>query len=448
MSEAVRINFEKYSSALRSTLPIKEIGKLTRVTGFLLEGFLPGATIGGICKVIPRNESHQFTAEIVGFRDKSVLLMPLSEMKQVGMGARIVLERQRATVPVGPQLLGRVLDGLGHPIDKKGEPDSEVEVPIYREAPDPLSRPVIRNPLDLGVKAINTFCTVGKGQRVGIMAGSGVGKSVLLGMMARESKADVNVIALIGERGREVREFIEEILGEEGMKKSVVICVTSDKSPLLRMRGAFVATAIAEYFSSQGQDVLFMMDSVTRFAMAQREIGLNVGEPPTSKGYTPSVFSTLPKLLERAGQFENRGSITGIYSVLVEGDDMDDPIADAIRSIVDGHIVLSRKLAHRGHYPAIDVLASASRVMNSVIDRENIHLAREARDLLATYAEAEDLINIGAYQEGANNKIDRAVRVNDSLNKFLKQELGEHITLSQSQEILSSIIRNQAGEEP
>ncbi len=443
---AYELNLSKYHNALRSSPSVKEIGKLTKVTGFLLEGYLPGATLGGICKITPRMESNFFYAEIVGFRDRNVLFMPLSEMQNVGMGAQIILEKQMATVSVGKNLLGRVLDGLGQVIDEKESPDLDDEVSIYSEAPNALTRPVIREPLDLGVKAVNGLTTLGKGQRMGIMAGSGVGKSVLLGMMARESKSDVNVIALIGERGREVREFIEDILGEEGMKKSVVVVVTSDKSPLLRMRGAFVATAIAEYFSSLGKDVLFMMDSVTRFAMAQREIGLNIGEPPTTKGYTPSVFSLLPKLLERAGNFENKGSITGIYSVLVEGDDLDEPISDAVRSIVDGHIVLDRGLAHRGHFPAIDVLKSTSRVMRNVVSPEFSRKAQFIREQLANYKEAEDLINIGAYREGSNPKIDMAIQSYEVINDFLKQSLGEHYELNLCESEMESIMSRAGGE--
>lgn len=433
------INFSKYRNALRTTPALKEIGKLTRVTGFLLEGYLPGATLGGICRIVPRLDNDHFFAEIVGFREKNVLLMPLGEMKNVGMGAQIVLEKQLATISVGEDLLGRVINGLGEPIDGLPAPETEDEVAIYSEAPEALTRPVIRSPMDVGVKAINCFTTIGKGQRVGILAGSGVGKSVLLGMMARESKSDVNVIAMIGERGREVREFVEEILGPEGMKKSVVIVVTSDKSPLMRTRGAFMATAVAEYFSSKGKDVLFMMDSVTRFAMAQREIGLNIGEPPTSKGYTPSVFSLLPKLLERAGQFENKGSITGIYSVLVEGDDMDDPIADSVRSIVDGHIVLDRNLAHRGHFPAIDILKSTSRVMRNVVNKNQVDISQTIRRHLAVYTEAEDLINIGAYKEGSNPSIDKAIKAYPKITRFLQQGLGDHSNLEDSFEELQFI---------
>ena len=350
------------------------------------------------------------------------------------------MSRQIATVRAGEELLGRVVDGLGRPLDDKGEVENFREVPLYSEVRNPLARRPIREPIDLGIRAINGALTAGLGQRVAIMAGSGVGKSVLLGMMARNTNADVNVIAMIGERGREVREFIEHDLGPEGMKRSVVVCVTSDQSPLLRMRGAYVATAIAEYFCAQGKNVLLMMDSVTRFAMAQREIGLSTGEPPSQKGYTPSVFATLPRLLERAGNFEGQGSITGFYTTLVEGDDMNDPIGDSVRSIVDGHIVLSRSLAQKGHFPAIDIMQSASRVMRAVSTSEHSRLAQKLRETLAVYKEAEDLINIGAYKPGSNPKIDRAVRVIDQVNDFLKQRVEDPTNFSNTVRMMQQIL--------
>ncbi len=419
------INWDKYHDMIGSIHLTKDSGKVTEVTGMLIKGYLPGASLGSICEIHPTGVEKYFLAEVIGFKDKSVLMMALGEMRGVGLGAKIILRRQVATVRVGEELLGRIVDGLGKPIDNKGDVEGIKEVSLYSEVRNPLDRKPIREPLDLGIRAINGALTVGRGQRVGIMAGSGVGKSVLLGMMARNTKADVNVIALIGERGREVREFIEHDLGPEGMARSVVICVTSDQSPLIRMRGAFVATAIAEYFSSLGKNVLLMMDSVTRFAMAQREIGLSAGEPPASKGYTPSVFSNLPKLLERAGSFENEGSITGLYTVLVEGDDMDDPIGDAVRSIVDGHIVLSRAMAQRGHFPAIDILQSASRVMRTCVTSDHAKLAQKLREVLAVYKDAEDLINIGAYKPGSNPKIDRAIKLIEPLNDFLKQQVDD-----------------------
>lgn len=348
-------------------------------------------------------------------------MMPLGEMRGVGLGSKVELLRTRATVPVGTELLGRVIDGLGRPIDDKGELEALEDRQLYGEASNPLFRPPIDQPLSLGVRAVDGLVTVGQGQRVGIMAGSGVGKSVLLGMIARNTSADVNVIALIGERGREVREFIEQNLGEEGLRRSVVIVATPDQSPLVRMRGAFVATTIAEYFCDQGKNVLLMMDSLTRFGMAQREIGLSTGEPPASKGYTPSVFALLPKLLERAGRFENKGSITGLYTVLVEGDDMDDPIGDSVRSIVDGHIVLDRKLSQKGHFPAIDVLQSTSRVMRFIISDRHLAMALKIRENMAVYREAEDLLNIGAYKEGSNQRIDQAIELHDGIEAFLRQ---------------------------
>jgi flagellum-specific ATP synthase len=419
------IDFKRYFDVVDSIPHSQDYGKVTEVTGMIIKGYLPGSNVGSICEITASSTDKSFLAEVVGFKDKSVLMMPLGDSRGVGLGSKIVLVRQSATVRVGTELLGRVVNGLGEPIDSAGEIEDAREISLYSDIRNPLNRKPIRSPLDLGVRSINGVLTIGQGQRVGIMAGSGVGKSVLLGMMARNTKADVNVIALIGERGREVREFIENDLGPEGMKRSVVVVVTSDQSPLLRMRGAYVATAIAEFFSAQGKNVLLMMDSVTRFSMAQREIGLSTGEPPASKGYTPSVFSTLPKLLERAGSFEREGSITGLYTVLVEGDDMDDPISDAVRSIVDGHIVLSRKLSQKGHFPAIDILQSASRVMRAVTTPEHQKLAQKFRENLATYREAEDLINIGAYKPGSNPRIDKAVKLIDGLNDFLKQSVTE-----------------------
>jgi flagellum-specific ATP synthase len=438
--ENLVINFQKYITALNRSPRFQDSGKVTRVVGFLIEGYLPGAWLGTICEIYPNSGEKPFQAEVVGFREKNVLMMPLGDIRGVGMGARITLHKHEATVKVGPKLLGRVLNALGDPMDGLARLDTIDEIGIYSPPENPLNRPPIRKPLDLGVKCMNSMLTSGMGQRVGIMAGSGVGKSVLLGMIARATSADVNVIALIGERGREVREFIENDLGPEGLARSIIVCATSDQSPVVRMRGAFVATAIAEYFCNMGKNVLFMMDSVTRFAMAQREVGLSIGEPPTAKGYTPSVFALMPKLLERAGIFENKGSITGLYSVLVEGDDMDDPIADSVRSIVDGHIVLSRSIAQRGHYPAIDVLQSTSRVMRNVIDHEHYKLAMEMREIMADYRQAEDLINIGAYRKGSNPKIDRAVDLYDQIEDFMKQPIGTKYSISDCVKIMKQIL--------
>ncbi len=435
------INLNKYETAVNRNPLFHDSGKITKVVGFLMEGHLPGAWLGTVCEVYPSSGEKPFLAEVVGFREKSVLLMPLGDLRGVGMGARVVLSRREATVRVGPKLLGRVLNGLGEPMDDKGRVQTIDEISIYAATENPLTRPPIKKPLNLGIKSINGLLTAGMGQRVGIMAGSGVGKSVLLGMIARATSADVNVIALIGERGREVREFIENDLGPEGLARSVIVCATSDQSPVVRMRGAFVATAISEYFCDMGKNVLLMMDSVTRFSMAQREIGLSTGEPPATKGYTPSVFSLMPKLLERAGIFDKKGSITGLYSVLVEGDDMDDPIADAVRSIVDGHIVLARSLAQRGHYPAIDVLQSTSRVMRNVTTPAHYDIAMRLREVMAIYREAEDLINIGAYRKGSNPKIDRAITVHDNIEIFLKQEIGNKFTIEDSVNSMDEILR-------
>lgn len=438
---AFDIDFQKYERLLDLVHLSRDSGKVTEVKGLLIKGYLPGASLGSLVELFPQGQEKSFMAEVVGFQDKNVLMMSLGEMRGVALGSRILLSRSIATVRVSDELLGRTIDGLGHPIDGLGDVESFVESPLYREVRNPLQRKPIREPLDLGIRAINGLLTVGQGQRVSIMAGSGVGKSVLLGMMARNTEADVNVIAMIGERGREVREFIENDLGPEGIKRSVVVCVTSDQSPLLRMRGAYVATAIAEHFCAQGKRVLLMMDSVTRFAMAQREIGLSIGEPPSSKGYTPSVFSTLPKLLERAGSYEGEGSITGLYTTLVEADDTNDPVGDAVRSIVDGHIVLSRNLAHRAHYPAIDVLQSASRVMKSVASSEQVKLAQKMREILAVYKEAEDLVDIGAYKAGSNPRIDRALKYIEAVNHFLRQSVEDptsyNKTIRMMQEVLA-----------
>lgn len=441
------IDLSRYLKAFDSANLTLDVGKVTHVTGFLIQGYVPGACVGSICEIHAMVGKRIFLAEVVGFKDRHVLLMPLGEMHGVGMGSKIVLLRYQASVRVGEELLGRVIDGMGQPIDGLPDLDCPDEMPIYSEIPGPMSRPPIDEPLSLGVRSIDGLTTVGKGQRIGIMAGSGVGKSVLLGMMARSTNADVNVIALIGERGREVREFIEHTLGEEGLAKSVIICATSDQSPLLRMRGAFVAATISQYFSSLGKDVLFMMDSVTRFAMAQREIGLNAGEPPASKGYTPSVFSMLPKLLERAGTFDDGGSITGLFTVLVEGDDMDDPIGDAVRSIVDGHLVLDRKLANKGHFPAIDVLQSTSRVMRNVTKRQHQDLARVIRSNIAVFREAEDLINIGAYRQGSNPKIDQAIQLHDMIEDFLRQEIDDSSSLTDAVQGMASMFQMQYQED-
>ena len=417
------ISLDKYHRWLDAACPIQAKGRVTKVIGIVIEALGPAAQLGTVCDIFTKTDKKKITVEVLGFRGNKVLMMPLEEIQGIGPGNRVVAKQPKAVIPVGPGLLGRVLDGLGNPIDGKGPVSIENEYPIYTNAINPLLRRRIHQPLDLGIRAINGLLTIGCGQRVGVFAGSGVGKSLLLGMIARNTKADVNVIAFIGERGREVNEFIEKELGTEGLKRSVIIVATSDRLPLIRMRGAFIATAIAEYFRDQGNHVNFMMDSVTRFAMAQREIGLALGEPPTTKGYTPSVFTLLPKLLERAGTTNNRGTITGLYTVLVEGDDTNEPIADALRSILDGHINLNRDLAVQNHYPAIDVLASVSRVMDDIISPAQRENARRLKDILATYHKAEDLINIGAYVHGSNSKIDYAIEMIEKVKSYLKQDI-------------------------
>ncbi len=421
-----KINLEKYRPIVASTKSIRLHGKVTQVVGLVIEGFCPDTSVGAICEIKPL-EGDPIPAEVVGFRNNKTLLMPLGELRGVGLDSRISVRREKATLGVGPLMLGRVIDGLGKPIDDKGSIHAEEEYPIYALPVNPMLRLPIRKPLDLGIRSINGLLTCGQGQRVGILAGSGVGKSTLLGMIARYTEADVNVIALIGERGRELLEFIEKDLQEQGLKKSVVVVATSDQPPLVRMRGAYIATTIAEYFKNQGKKVLLMMDSATRFAMAMREVGLAIGEPPTTKGYTPSVFAALPKLLERTGNFPE-GSITALYTVLVEGDDFNEPISDAMRSILDGHIVLSRELAARTIYPAIDVLASTSRVMTDVASEEHLKVASRFKEVLATYRQSEDLINIGAYKKGSNSGIDYAVEHIDQMQQFIKQAVNNPVT--------------------
>lgn len=419
---------EKYLSHYRPLMRefdlIKLNGKVTDVIGLVIVSSGPNVSLGEICRIMDKQGREVCLSEVVGFKDGKVMSIALGEVHNISPACEIIATGKSFMIPVGEGLLGRVIDSLGNPIDGKGPIEFSNYRSIYNDPPNPLERERIKQPLQTGVRAIDTLLTVGKGQRVGIFAGSGVGKSVTLGMMARNTSADVNVITLIGERGREVREFIEKDLGEEGLRKSVVIVATSDRSALLRMKGAFVGTTIAEYFRDRGCDVLLMMDSVTRFAMAQREIGLTIGEPPTTKGYTPSVFALLPKFLERAG-VTKKGSITGFYTVLVDGDDMTEPIADAVRSILDGHIVLSRKIANKGQYPAIDTLQSVSRVMPDIVSESHFKRAMIFNEIIATYNEAEDLINIGAYSKGSNPQIDHALSKINSLRTFLKQDIDE-----------------------
>lgn len=426
------INIDRYHECLENCHPIQAYGKVSRVVGFMVESVGPECRMGTVCDIFDKDGSRKFPAEVMGFKDNRVLLMPFEEIQGIGPGSRVVARQTQAYIPVGNQLLGRIIDGIGNPIDGKGPIHSKVEYPIYATPINPLKRRRIDEPLDLGIRSINGLLSVGCGQRIGIFAGSGVGKSVLLGMIAKKTKADVNVIALIGERGRELNDFIEKQLGEEGLQKSVIVVATSDHLPLIRMRGAFIATAVAEYFRDQGLNVNLMMDSVTRFAMAQREIGLSLGEPPTTKGYTPSVFTLLPKLLERAGTSSTRGSITGLYTVLVEGDDTNEPIADAIRSILDGHVVLTRELAMQGHYPAIDVSRSISRVMDDIVSEDQRDCARKLKAVLATYRKAEDLINIGAYASGSSADIDYAIQMVGQINAYLRQDVATTVSFDNS----------------
>lgn len=424
----------------------EEFGKVTRIVGLIIEAKGIFAPIGTLCYIYPAStQDTPVHAEIVGFKEDSILLMPYEEMRGIMPGSIIMASEINNTFPVGNNLLGRVFDAFGNSLDQEKTCIPKEQASIYKAPPSPLERPRIDTILDVGVRSINAFLTLGKGQRVGIMAGSGVGKSTLLGMIARYTSADINVIALVGERGREVIEFIEKDLGEEGLARSILIVATSDQSPLLRMRAAYAATTVAEYFRDQGKDVLLMMDSVTRFAMAAREIGLAIGEPPTSKGYTPSVFSQLPKLLERTGK-SITGSITGLYTVLVDGDDFNEPIADSVRSILDGHIVLTRELADAGHFPAIDILRSVSRVRNDIVAQDIKNDAQSLLKAYALYKQKEDMINIGAYTMGSNEDIDRAILLYKDINAFLTQDVSQNYTIDQSFNELKTLANKHNGD--
>ena len=429
----IDIDFENVINKINSIPKITFEGKVSKVIGLTVEVEGIKAFVGELC-IIHNNMGAEIKCEVVGFKEDCVILMPLGELVGVSPGCKVIGKGVPLNVRCSDELLGKILDGLGHPIDGEAILDGE-NYSLSNEPPDPMKRPRITNIMPTGVRAIDGFLTCGEGQRIGIFAGSGVGKSTTLGMMARTAEADVNVIALIGERGREVLDFIERDLGEEGMKKSVVVCATSDKSPLVRLKGALTATSIAEYFRDKGKKVLLMMDSVTRFAMAQREVGLAIGEPPAQKGYTPSVFAMLPKLMERTGM-SDKGSITAFYTVLVDGDDFNEPIADTVRGILDGHIVLSRQLAHKNHYPAIDILNSVSRLMKEISEEKHNEAASYARDILAIYKEAEDLINIGAYEKGSNEKIDMSIKYIDTVNKYLKQGVNESTSFDVSKMLL------------
>lgn len=433
----VNVDVEKYL-ALKQKKYAKKLGKVSKIVGLTVESIGPDARLNDVCKISSsEKDKSPVMAEVVGFRDNRILLMPFENVNGIGPGSIVENTGDVLRVRVGPEILGKVVDGLGRPTDGR-ELDNAEAYSVEAAPPDPMSREIISEILPLGVKAVDGLITVGKGQRIGIFAGSGVGKSTLLGMFARNTKADINVIALIGERGREVREFIERDLGEEGMKRSVVVVATSDKPALIRNKAAKTATAIAEYFRDQGKDVLLMMDSLTRFSMAQREIGLASGEPPVTRGYPPSVYSEMPKLLERAGT-SDKGSITGLYTVLVDGDDFNEPITDTARSILDGHIMLSRKLGHKNHYPAIDVLQSISRVMSQIATREHKQLAGKLKNVMATYNEAEDLINIGAYKAGSNKNIDFAISKIDKVNEFLMQGVDEKFNFEEELQLLAGI---------
>ncbi|MDF1543629.1 MAG: FliI/YscN family ATPase [bacterium] len=435
------ISYDTYAERVRTANTVKHFGKVTQVIGLVIESVGPAISIGRLCHIENRANGARVKAEVVGFRDDRLLLMPLGPISGITPGAIVTSTSEQLRVPVGQELIGRVLGGLGNPLDDKGPVLSRLTRSVNAKPIPALSRVRIDEQVLTGIKWIDLLTPVGKGQRMGVFAGSGVGKSVMLGMMARGSSADVNVIALVGERGREVREFIERDLGPEGMKNSVVVAVTSDQPALVRIKGAMTATTIAEYFRDQGKDVLLLMDSVTRIAMAQREVGIAVGEPPTTKGYTPSVFALLPSLLERAGHTQ-KGSITGLYSVLVEGDDFNEPISDAVRSILDGHVSLSRKLASKSIYPAVDAVDSISRLINDITSPEQVALANDVKEVIATYRDAEDIINLGAYVSGSNPKIDRAIEKMDKIYDFFKQGIQETVDHAVSLEQLAAIMKD------
>ena len=435
MSPTLTKRIDRHVALMSGGALVAHRGRVSRVVGLVIESLGPRESVGNACWVHPSDGSDPVMCEVVGFRGNHLLLMPLGDLSGIGPGSGVVSAGEQITVAVGRELLGRIVDGLGRPVDGKGGLAASERRPIHARPPDPLRRKRITEPMPTGIRAIDSFLTCGKGQRIGIFAGAGVGKSMLLGQIARGSQADVNVIALIGERGREAREFIEECLGPEGLRKSVVVLVTSDEHSLLRLKGAFAAMTIAEYFRDQGLDVLLTIDSVTRVARAQRELGLCIGEPPTIRGYTPSVFELIPKLMERSAM-GSTGSITGIFAVLVEGDDMDEPVSDIMRATVDGHIVLSRKLAVRNHFPAIDVLASVSRCMPDVVGGEHYAAAGQMRMVYAAYEDARDMIDLGAYVSGSNPQIDRAVELTPRLEQFLRQLPDETADIGRSRQTL------------
>ncbi len=429
----------KYAKVISSVTTFQTIGKITQVVGLVLESDGPQASLGEVCVLRSRNGTELGISEVVGFRNNKILSMILGDLSEISPGTEIVSTGYPLSVGVGYKLLGRVLDGLGNPIDGLPKPEVSEYRSVYAKPPNPMTRKRIEEPLQTGVRAIDGFLSIGKGQRMGIFAGSGVGKSTLMGMISRNTTADISVICLVGERGREVKEFIENELGPKGMERAIIIVATSDQPALVRIKSALVATTIAEFFRDEGFNVLLMMDSITRLAMAQREVGLTIGEPPATKGYTPSVFSLLPKIMERAGT-SDRGSITALYTVLVEGDDFNEPIADAARGILDGHIVLSRRLASQNHYPSIDILESVSRVMKDICEPEHLANAQRAREALSRFRESEDLITIGAYQSGTNAKLDQSIQLNEKLKPFLLQGIDEQVPFSVSVEQLQQIL--------
>ncbi|MCT2534522.1 flagellar protein export ATPase FliI [Aquibacillus koreensis] len=437
------MNIVNYLKEIDRIDTYKRYGKIQRVIGLMIESQGPEASIGDVCFIHTKSKS-KILAEVVGFNEQKVLLMPYTVIKEIGPGCLVEATDQPLTVKVGRGLIGKVIDSVGNSLDGMTLPKGLTSYPTEQSPPNPLARPRILEPIQIGVRSIDTLLTIGKGQRVGIFAGSGVGKSTLLGMIARNSDADINVIALIGERGREVREFIEKDLGEEGLKRSIIVVATSDQPALMRIKGAYTATAISEYFRDQGYNVNLMMDSVTRVAMAQREIGLATGEPPTTKGYPPSVFAILPKLLERTGT-SDKGTITAFYTVLVDGDDLNEPIADTVRGILDGHIVLDRKLAEQGQFPAINVLKSVSRVMPQITVPRDQQLAQVARSVLSTYEESYELIQIGAYKRGASKEIDQSILLHPKMINFLKQDVDEQVSREQALQQLENVIGGSVG---
>ncbi|HVJ49544.1 flagellar protein export ATPase FliI [Desulfitobacterium sp.] len=433
-------NWDRLADKVQNMEPVIPQGRVAKIIGLMIESAGPRVSVGAYCKIITR-EGNKIPAEVVGFRNSTTLLMPLAELEGIAPGDRVVPQQHKLMVGVGPNLLGRVLDGLGHPLDGRPLNCEDGEYPLQNSPPNAFLRPRIRDPLSVGVRAVDGMLTVGRGQRIGIFSGSGVGKSTLLGMMARNTTADVNVIALVGERGRELRDFIEKDLGPEGMQRSVLVVATSDQPALVRLKAAYSATAIAEYFRDLGKNVLLMMDSVTRFAMAQREVGLTAGEPPATRGYPPSVFALLPKLLERSGMSQ-QGSITGIYTVLVDGDDHNEPIADAVRGILDGHIVLTRDLASQNNYPAIDILQSVSRVMPDIVTPEHKEMAGMLREYQAIYQDAKDLIDIGAYVFGSNSRIDESIVHMEGIRSFLRQDVNEKVSFDEMLEQMRGCLKD------